>query len=233
MSFPEYNGYIISKKDIASFYMISLCGKYWGAFRNTDRNKILVFMNYFGVKILCITKYAINRELRHLPDMTLACYPYDYLFTGDVWNLKDYKKWMSQCEKIHFTFVQSYYCFHSFIWESAYGGKMWGKIALAAQNIEKLFPVAWKTLGDFIVAIDHLIDLEHNSALYLGKYFEVEDYYSKFTREKHFKKTLNAKRKKNGHKWVMQNSAKIFYGLYEFYRKMHKDRMLPGAEKVK
>jgi len=67
--------------------------------------------------------------------------------------------------------------FRKLKWGEGYGGKKWANIAKAAKNIEKLLPVNSRNIKTIVSALDHLIDLEHNNALYLNEYcsFCLED----------------------------------------------------------
>jgi hypothetical protein len=72
------------------------------------------------------------------------------------------------------TLTQAASLFNRLEWENeygeGYGDRKWAKIAEAAAQLQKFLPVTEQNLGDVVVWVDHLIDLEHNNALFLQSY---------------------------------------------------------------
>jgi len=53
-------------------------------------------------------------------------------------------------------------------WIGVYGGEAWKDIAVQAQKLESLLPVTLQNIKEVMIQSDHMIDMEHNSDLFLN-----------------------------------------------------------------
>lgn len=137
-------------------------------------------------KILLDIKRCVTLELRHVWHCTLSGKDVsDYIYIhGKVGSTYDYlnkmcrfsekraKKFFSKKENKNILY-RGKDCFFNLDWYPQYGGKKWGEICQAAIQLEScdINEKDGESLRDCMVAIDHLIDIVHNTGYCLDKIY--------------------------------------------------------------
>ena len=185
----------LTKADLDTFYVASHVAPFTHIMRPGEIRILIREVEDVTNRLLSITKNAICGELGHaragedsefcieieegrhsktlfkMKDQLES--EYDGQAGNDDYLVKEFgniESFFRKLQKRTTTFEQAENLFHKLSWEEAYGGDAWSKIATAAGKIEQALPVFEHNLNGVIFLVDHLIDLEHNNALYLDNY---------------------------------------------------------------
>lgn len=154
---------VFDVQEFNSFYAASLLLTKFGMMRDNEIEKIINFINEFACKLLYVTKAACNTELRHV-----------FGENGAYMSCNKHKmaKFLRKVLFFKIGFMNAHRIFKNNLWSYDYGGDKWAEIAIEALKLKEMLPSNQHNLGNVIIQMDHIIDLEHNNDLYLNKFCE-------------------------------------------------------------
>ena len=172
----------LNKTDIYNVYALEyLIGSLRGGCDKEDISYACAIIETISKKLVKAALNAVQSELKHA--VTGGEEEYDPLslihneeyYQENIKVLKknklDPKKMSSLRERRRITFSIAKKLFRNLEWDMEYGGERWRDIAKAAHSLEKLLPIDnLEKLKKSFLAIDHLIDLEHNNELFLNDF---------------------------------------------------------------
>lgn len=192
-----------SRREFHDFYMASYLVPYLSTMRERETEEVLQTIETFSRKLLAITKEAFNGELAFIDkelgkekktkcvlghDITMEEYnaflnnrfganaQSNIDMINSRWgSLKKFEE-MRKANKIDLE--DGVLLFSQMKWQSMFGGIPWAVIAGTGAMIQKRLPTTQRSVGDILVWTDKIIDLEHNTALYLAVYcdFDLKDF---------------------------------------------------------
>ena len=146
--------------DFHTFYLGSFVVGNVSVMRPKEVEKFIEEIEYFTKKLVANTKRAVIVELgyNHGNDDII-----DRVFGG-----RD--KFNEACTPEKLPLARAAQVFHKGQWSDAFGGKLWADITKTASNLENCYPIRPRTVREVMTTVDRLIDLWHNTALYLDAY---------------------------------------------------------------
>lgn len=177
--------------DFHSFYLASYLSNHTHKMRPGEVNILIREVEYFANKMLKITSNALHAELRYaryggtknvfdMDSFVMAGHKHRISHNKSILNKKfgSFKNFYISRNKKSFSLSGCANLFKTLKWQPCYGGKAWLKIAECAIKIENSIPIFEHSLKQAILLLDHIIDLEHNSDLFLNTYctFSLPDF---------------------------------------------------------
>jgi hypothetical protein len=188
-----------SLKEFHDFYLASHIYPMFGSMREEDVREVIDVVEHFTQKLLKITIEAYNGELsfvqeelgqekkkKHVltADLTMADYSafcHNELGENGKSNLDIVKRQWGSLEKFErlrkkneIEPREATFLFGQLRWQHSFGGMPWATISGTAAQLQRYLPATEQTIGDIFVWTDDIIDLEHNTALYLEVYCDFE-----------------------------------------------------------
>ena len=168
--------------DFDDFYVASRGIPYMYIMRPGESKRILETIETFALKIIRAARDAVHSELHHATDEG-----YDDDAETNMNEVVLEARYGSRAtfeEKLNvqdLTFEECTALYRTLEWASSYGGEAWATIAEQVAKLEKMLPVFESNVNQVMVQIDHIIDLEHNTSLFMACYvddFNLHNYLS-------------------------------------------------------
>ena len=193
------------------------------AWRSRVEDMMISTVNPFAAKLLRITKAACCRELRHYLSAHVV---YESGVNDEIERIENViqklqKKFGSvqtfenKLNELDLSWSEIVSLFGDGEWETDFGGEAWKQIAVEAQKLESMMPATLDNLGEVFVQIDHIIDMEHNTGLFLQGYVKTDNKYPQLT------KLLNAKTKD----WTPEIFKELSPKFYNLFKNMQRYQM--------
>jgi hypothetical protein len=189
----------LSLKEFHDFYLASHIKPMFGSMREEDVQEVLSVVERFTQKLLTITIEAFNGELafvqkelgqekkkKHVLTADSSIADFNAFYRNELGengksNLDIVKRQWGSLEKFErlrkkneIEPREATFLFGQCKWQHAFGGMPWATIAGTAAQLQRYLPATEQTIGDSFVWTDNIIDLEHNTALYLEAYCDFE-----------------------------------------------------------
>lgn len=167
----------LTNKDFYDFYCCSHLVGALSRMLDRDVENMCLAVESFANKIIGISRDAIKNELRHRMlggDRNLCLEDYCDLCKNfsdrEIINFN--KRELSRINRKTKKDSWERYleCFDKLLWHIQYGGKSWNDICRKVEILENSLPVFSRNIKEVIITIDNIIDMEHNTDLFLSDY---------------------------------------------------------------
>lgn len=155
----------LTLEDFHTFYLSSFMASNLQIMRDAEAKRFLEEIESFAKKLLAVTKKAIYNELYDVYHAANGRKSQEVIkqIYGSV---TEFKK---ACKSGNVPLTCAAQIFRKGDWADSFGPP-WAEITRSAGFIEDQLPLTPKTIENFMVQVDHLIDLWHNSGRYLQDY---------------------------------------------------------------
>ena len=226
----------LTANDFYEFYGASLSTRFLGspkvpeAWNRWAEKRVIPTIESFAKKLLKIAKHACHGELAHFLE---SCEGAEYLIPRLRW-VEKYsggpKKLEEKNKNLQFSWDEIIYMFSMPGWQEMYGGASWAAIAQEAKKLESMLPATAENVGQVAFQVDHLIDMEHNSGLFLSDYVgpELAAYRPVQPQTPGYSSGLGAFLTDKTHNWspdTFKENAPTFYNIYEHLSKYAKKKL--------
>ncbi len=161
------------RKDFDNFYVASHGASHIGKMRPAESRRILEEVEIFAKRLIKMSKDACHGEL------DFACSGNEGACWGEVSNtiglMAHYGSIDAFRAKVNnqkLSFEECAALFRALDWDHCYGGDAWAMIAEETAKLERMLPAFESNVNDIVIQVDHIIDLEHNSCLFMEVYID-------------------------------------------------------------
>lgn len=154
-------------RDFDDFYVASRGIPHLYTMRSGESKRILEAIEVFAQKIIRAAKDAVHGELEHAVDES----DYELGNINEAAIVARYGSMDLFWKKVSahdLSFEECAALYRTLDWADSYGGEAWAKIAEQVAKLEKMLPVFESNANQVMVQIDHIIDLEHNTSLFMA-----------------------------------------------------------------
>lgn len=155
----------LGKEEFDNFYALSFVVPHLNKMRLGEVKKVIGELETFAKRLILVTHHACCGELEHAEDgggyYNNNNYPTLILKYGGA------EAFYQKLQQLEIPLEECAALFYALGWSVDFGGEAWAWIAEAAAKLEKMLPVFESNTKEIMTQIDHLIDLEHNNALFL------------------------------------------------------------------
>lgn len=155
-----------SRADFDSFYMGSMVVNYFQSMRLNEIKSVVEEFEIMAKKLIKACHIAAHGELIHAPNSDNDEALIKLFGTSEVFfeKLKYNELSFAQCADL----------FRNLNWACSFGGEPWAVICDEAAKLEQMLPCFENNARAIMIQVDHVIDLEHNTCLFMQSYCDFD-----------------------------------------------------------
>lgn len=155
-----------TRRDFDSFYMGSLVVGYFSIMRQKEIQMVLDEFEVMATKLLDACRIAVHKELWYASEADNE--------DAVVKLFGDTETFAEKLKYNELTFEQCAELYRKFDWNQCFGGEPWAAICDEAAELEKMLPIFEANAHDIMIKVDRVIDLEHNTCLFMQGYCDFD-----------------------------------------------------------